>query len=332
MFGVTTPCVQALTAALEGDYDCLVFHATGIGGRSMENLADSGMLAGAIDLTTTEVADLLVGGVFPADRGPLRRLHPHRPALCRLGRRARHGQFRAARHGAGEIPQPRISCIHNPNVTLMRTTRDENRAIGDWIGERLNQMRRPGPLPAAGGRRFGLDAPGKPFHDPEADNALFEAIEKTIAQTGQRQVERGGGEHQRAVLRARWSSASDAFATPLHARNHAKASRIWVKVEVLEHRRRTGGRRWEGEIEWANLRPADPVADRSRDHRRDRGLSAALALPPLDQGDGFRPDRLRRREGRHQRRRLRHPGAARDHAGQHERHADRGEARPDARR
>ena len=66
MFGLTTPCVQAVTAELGADYDCLVFHATGIGGRCMENLAESGVLAGVIDVTTTEVADLLVGGVFAA--------------------------------------------------------------------------------------------------------------------------------------------------------------------------------------------------------------------------------------------------------------------------
>ena len=67
MFGVTTPAVQGVVRRLEGDFDCLVFHATGTGGRSMESLADSGMLAGFIDLTTTEVADMLVGGVFAAD-------------------------------------------------------------------------------------------------------------------------------------------------------------------------------------------------------------------------------------------------------------------------
>ncbi len=65
MFGVTTPCVQAVTRALEADYDCLVFHATGTGGRAMEKLVDSGLVAGVIDVTTTEVADFLFGGVLP---------------------------------------------------------------------------------------------------------------------------------------------------------------------------------------------------------------------------------------------------------------------------
>ena len=66
MFGVTTPCVTAIAERLRDDYDCLVFHATGTGGRAMEKLADSGLLAGVIDITTTEVCDLLFGGVLPA--------------------------------------------------------------------------------------------------------------------------------------------------------------------------------------------------------------------------------------------------------------------------
>ena len=85
MFGVTTPACRQVTAALEADYDCLVFHATGTGGQSMEKLVDSGLLAGVIDVTTTEVCDLLLGGVFAGDRGSLRRDHPHRAPLCRLG-------------------------------------------------------------------------------------------------------------------------------------------------------------------------------------------------------------------------------------------------------
>ena len=130
MFGVTTPAVQAVTKRLEGDYDCLVFHATGTGGRSMEHLGNSGLLAAFLDLTTTEVADMLVGGVFAADQRPARRRDPHRAALCRLGRCPGHGQFRPARHRAGTLSQPPLR-QHNPNVTLMRTTRDESRAIGD---------------------------------------------------------------------------------------------------------------------------------------------------------------------------------------------------------
>ena len=98
MFGVTTPAVQKIAADLEDEFECLVFHATGVGGRSMEKLVDSGQLAGVIDLTTTEVCDLLMGGVFPASDDRFGADHPQPGALCRLGRRARHGQFRRAGH------------------------------------------------------------------------------------------------------------------------------------------------------------------------------------------------------------------------------------------
>ncbi|CAN5170890.1 ABC transporter permease [soil metagenome] len=189
MFGVTTPAVQAVTQRLEADYDCLVFHATGIGGRAMENLGDSRLLAAFIDLTTTEIADMLVGGVFPATED-------------RFGAAIRTGLPYVGSVGALDMVNfgPRDSVpekfrsrkfvIHNPNVTLMRTTRDENRAFGEWIGVRLNAMNGPVRFLLPEGGVSMLDAPDKPFFDPDADNALFEAIEKTVRQTPQRRVER----------------------------------------------------------------------------------------------------------------------------------------------
>ena len=189
MFGVTTPCVQAVTKRLEADYDCLVFHATGIGGRAMEALGDSGMLAGFIDVTTTEVADMLVGGILPADQD--RFGAPIRTGLPYVGSA---GALDMVNFGPREsVParfQGRKFVIHNPNVTLMRTTRDENRAAGEWIGQRLNQMEGLVRflLPEAGVSM--LDRPGAPFHDPEADAALFEAVEKTVRPTSKRSVER----------------------------------------------------------------------------------------------------------------------------------------------
>ena len=189
MFGVTTPCVQAVTKRLETDYDCLVFHATGIGGRAMEGLGNSGLLAGFLDITTTEVADMIVGGVFPAD-------------ASRFGAAIRTGLPYVGSVGALDmvnfgprdtVPEKfrnRKFVIHNPNVTLMRTTRDENRAFGEWIGGRLNEMSGPVRLLLPEGGVSMLDAPGQPFHDPEADNALFDAIEKTVRVTPSRRVER----------------------------------------------------------------------------------------------------------------------------------------------
>ena len=189
MFGVTTPCVQAVTKRLEGDYDCLVFHATGIGGRAMEALGDSGMLAGFLDITTTEVADMLVGGILPADHD--RFGAPIRTGLPYVGSA---GALDMVNFGPREsVParfQNRKFVIHNPNVTLMRTTRDENRAAGEWIGQRVNQMGGPVRFLLPEGGVSMLDRPGAPFHDPEADAALFEAIEKTVRPTSKRGVER----------------------------------------------------------------------------------------------------------------------------------------------
>src|SRR5204863_7374096 len=100
--------------------------------------------------------------------------------------------------------------VHNPNVTLMRTTRDENRAIGEWIGLRLNRMEGPVRFLLPEGGVSLLDAPGKAFHDPEADNALFEAIEKTVRETGRRKVERVGANINDSEFAA---SVVDAFAS-----------------------------------------------------------------------------------------------------------------------
>ena len=189
MFGVTTPCVQAVTKALEADYDCLVFHATGIGGRAMEHLGDSRLLSGFIDITTTEVADMLVGGVFPADAD--RFGAAIRSGLPYVGS---VGALDMVNFGARDtVPdkfRSRKLVVHNPNVTLMRTTRDENRAFGEWIGARLNKMDGPVRFLLPEGGVSMLDAVGQPFFDPEADAALFEALEKTVRVSSQRQLVR----------------------------------------------------------------------------------------------------------------------------------------------
>lgn len=189
MFGVTTPAVQAVTKRLEADYDCLVFHATGIGGRAMENLGDSRLLSAFLDLTTTEVADMIVGGVFPATED--RFGAAIRSGLPYVGSTGALDMVNfGPRDGVPEKFRGRKFVIHNPNVTLMRTTRDENRAFGEWIGARLNAMNGPVRFLLPEGGVSMLDAPGQPFHDPEADNALFEAIEKTVRPTPLRHVER----------------------------------------------------------------------------------------------------------------------------------------------
>ena len=187
MFGVTTPAVQKIAAELRNDFECLVFHATGVGGRSMEKLVDSGMLAAVIDLTTTEVCDLLMGGVFPAtdDRfGAVIR--------TRLPFIGSAGALDMVNFGAPDtIPEryrQRKFHVHNPQVTLMRTTPDENERIGRWIGDKLNRMDGPVRFFLPEGGVSALDAPDQPFWDPEADAALFAALERSVRQTSNRQL------------------------------------------------------------------------------------------------------------------------------------------------
>ena len=187
MFGVTTPCVQALTAALDDDYDCLVFHATGVGGRSMEKLMDSGMLSAIIDMTTTEVCDMVAGGVFAATED--RFGASIRAGLPYIGSCGALDMVNfAAPETVPEKYRHRNLYEHNPQITLMRTTVEENITMGKWIGERLNQMTGPVRFFLPEGGVSLLDAPGMAFHDPEADKALFNALEETVNQTSERQL------------------------------------------------------------------------------------------------------------------------------------------------
>ncbi|MEO1067041.1 MAG: ABC transporter permease [Pseudomonadota bacterium] len=187
MFGVTTPCVQQITAALEDDFDCLVFHATGVGGRSMEKLMDSGMLTAIIDITTTEICDMVAGGVFAANEdrfgASIRAGLPYIGACGALDM----VNF-AAPDTVPEKYRGRNLYEHNPQITLMRTTVEENTAMGEWIGERLNQMTGPVRFFLPEGGVSLLDAPGMAFHDPQANAALFTALEKTVRQTAERQL------------------------------------------------------------------------------------------------------------------------------------------------
>ena len=187
MFGVTTPCVDAIVDALEEDFECLVFHATGVGGQSMEKLVDSGALVGVIDITTTEVCDLLLGGALPAteDRfGAIARMRVPYIGSC--------GALDMVNFGPMEtVPERyrgRTLHVHNPTVTLMRTTPEENARIGRWIGERLNRMDGPVRFYLPEGGVSALDSPGRPFSDPTADTELFRALEATVRQTSSRRL------------------------------------------------------------------------------------------------------------------------------------------------
>lgn len=187
MFGVTTPAVQQVQALLAEDWDTLVFHMTGIGGQSMEALIDGGQARGIIDLTTTEVCDHLFGGVFPCtdDRfgAVIRRRVPYIGSV---------GALDMVNFGPPEsLPERyrgRLVYRHNPQVTLMRTTLAENTRMGRWIGERLNAMEGQVRFFLPEGGLSALDAPGKPFDDPVARNALYSALESTVRQTTSRQL------------------------------------------------------------------------------------------------------------------------------------------------
>ncbi|MEO7852100.1 MAG: Tm-1-like ATP-binding domain-containing protein, partial [Rubrivivax sp.] len=187
MFGVTTTCVQAVTQRLGDEFDCLVFHATGVGGQSMEKLVESKLLAGVIDVSTTEIADHIAGGVLSA--GPQRLDVFARHALPYVGS---CGALDMVNFGVWDsVPEryrQRLLYRHNPTVTLMRTTADESRAIGEFIVGKLNAMQGPVRFLIPEGGVSAIDKPGQPFHDPEADRALFTAIEQNFRGGGDRKL------------------------------------------------------------------------------------------------------------------------------------------------
>ena len=189
MFGVTTTAIQQITKLVDDRYDCLVFHATGVGGRSMEKLVDSGMLAAAIDLTTTEVCDMMMGGVFPADEDRFGAFIRNRIPYVGSAGALDMVNF-GPRATVPEKYRDRTFVEHNPQVTLMRTTAPENARMGEWIAGRLNEMSGPVRFLIPEGGVSALDAPGQPFHDPEADRALFEALERNFRETATRRLVR----------------------------------------------------------------------------------------------------------------------------------------------
>jgi uncharacterized protein (UPF0261 family) len=176
MFGVTTPCVTRAREALEErGYEVLVFHATGTGGRAMEALVDAGFLAGVLDATPTELCDDLVGGVLSA--GPDRLEAAGRAGVPQV---VSLGALDMVNFGARETVPPRFEertlHVHNPSVTLMRTTPDECAELGRRIARKLAAATGPVTLfvPLRGVSM--IDVEGQPFHDPDADAALFDAL------------------------------------------------------------------------------------------------------------------------------------------------------------
>jgi uncharacterized protein (UPF0261 family) len=180
MFGVTTPCVEAARARLEElGYEVLVFHATGTGGQSMEALARGGFLAGILDVTTTELADDLVGGVLSA--GPNRLEAAGELGLPQV---VSLGALDMVNFGPRDTVPPQFAdrnlYVHNPSVTLMRTTPDECRELGRRIGRKLSAASGPAALFVPLGGVSMIDVEGQPFHDPEADSALVDGLRETL--------------------------------------------------------------------------------------------------------------------------------------------------------
>ncbi len=183
MFGVTTPCVMRAREVLEGaGYEVLVFHATGNGGLAMESLIRDGLIVGVLDVTTTELADELVGGVFSA--GPTRLTAAGEMGIPQV---VSVGALDMVNFHAPETVPARLSGRqfhrHNANVTLMRTTPDENAALGAEIGRKLAGATGKAEiwLPLQG--VSAIDAPGQPFEDQAARHALFAALRAHAGET-----------------------------------------------------------------------------------------------------------------------------------------------------
>ena len=181
MFGITTPCVTRARARLTDlGYEVLVFHANGTGGRSLEAMAASGSLTGVLDLTTTELADELAGGVFSAGPGRL-----DAAAQAGLPQVVSLGALDVIDFGPpGTLPASMLGrniCKHNPAVTLVRTTPDECRELGRRIGGKLSAARGPAVvfIPLRG--LSALSVKGGQFYDPDADQALFDGLRETLS-------------------------------------------------------------------------------------------------------------------------------------------------------
>lgn len=180
MFGVTTPCIKTAKAYLEEQgYEVLVFHATGTGGRTMETLINAGFIKGVLDITTTEWCDELFGGVLNAGSHRL-----EAAGACGVPQVVSVGALDMVNFGPLDtVPEQyrgRNLYKHNPTVTLMRTTKEENIRLGEVIAEKLNAAKSPTALMLPLRGVSAIDGEGQPFNDPEADKALFDTLRANI--------------------------------------------------------------------------------------------------------------------------------------------------------
>jgi uncharacterized protein (UPF0261 family) len=181
MFGVTTPCVQSAQKFLDAaGFEVLVFHATGTGGLTLESFARDGLLAGVLDITTTELADELVGGILTAGRDRLTAA-----AIAGIPQVISLGALDMVNFGPKEtVPAKfahRLFHEHNANVTLMRTTPEENDRLGKEIAEKASAARGPTAILVSLRGVSALDREGGPFWSPEADAALFASLRNWVS-------------------------------------------------------------------------------------------------------------------------------------------------------
>lgn len=188
MFGVTTPCVNAVKERLQKEgYDTLIFHATGVGGRAMEDLVRGGFIQGVLDITTTEVADYIVGGVMPCDSSRFDAMIDNKVPLV-----VSVGALDMVNFGSKDTIPSKFSNrkfhVHNAQVSLMQTTVDEKKKFASFIANKLNKSTSKVCvcLPQKG--ISALDAPGNPFHDPEGTGTLLNELEKLVEINKERQV------------------------------------------------------------------------------------------------------------------------------------------------
>ncbi|KAF3793089.1 Uncharacterized protein EJ110_NYTH02513 [Nymphaea thermarum] len=188
MFGVTTPCVSAVKERLvrEG-FEPLVFHATGVGGKAMEELIRGGFIQAVLDITTTEVADHIVGGVMACDSSRFDAIIEKKiPLVLSIG------ALDMVNFGPKvTIPacfDKRKIHMHNDQVSLMRTTPEENKRFARFIADKLNKATSNVRVLLPWKGVSALDAPGKPFYDPDATSALIHELERLIEKTEHRQV------------------------------------------------------------------------------------------------------------------------------------------------
>ena len=183
MFGVTTPCINHAQKYLEErGYEVLVFHATGIGGKTMESLIDEGYFKGVLDITTTEWCDEIVGGIQTA--GPNRSEAASRSGIPQV---VSVGAMDMVNFASVESMPDEFSdrnlYKHNPTTTLMRTTVEETIKIGKKLGEKLNLAKDNIALFLPLGGVSSIDVPDGPFYGPDEDKALFNALKSTVNST-----------------------------------------------------------------------------------------------------------------------------------------------------